>query len=56
MNFILRAESVGLVALVATAACGRLEDVTSTRVGGGYADEGGVSLDAGAPPERAPTP
>ena len=50
MNQILRARSVGFVALVTTAACGRVDADAPRGVAGGYADEGGVALDAGAPP------
>ncbi len=51
MNRILCAESVGVVALVTTAACGgRVDDGAPAGVAGGYAKEGGVALDAGPPP------
>ena len=54
MNRILRAEFVGVVTLVTTAACGGLEDFASTRVAQGHANEGGLSLDAGTPPSFQP--
>jgi hypothetical protein len=42
---------VGFVALVATAACGgRVDGGAPTGVAGGFANEGGVALDAGSPP------
>jgi Leucine Rich Repeat (LRR) protein/regulator of chromosome condensation (RCC1) repeat-containing protein len=51
MNRMLRETSVWLVAFVTTAACGgRVEDGAPTGVAGGSAHEGGVALDAGAPP------
>ncbi|MGA7121911.1 MAG: leucine-rich repeat domain-containing protein [Polyangiaceae bacterium] len=50
MKQILRAASVGFVALVATAACGRVDEYAPRGVAGGSAHEGGVALDAGPPP------
>jgi Leucine Rich Repeat (LRR) protein/regulator of chromosome condensation (RCC1) repeat-containing protein len=50
MNRILRAPSVAFVALVTTAACGRVDEGAPTGAGGGYANEGGVAVGAGAPP------
>ncbi len=50
MNQILRAASVGFVALVATAACGRVDEYAPRGVAGGSAHEGGVALGAGASP------
>ena len=50
MNRILRAASVGFVALATTAACGRVDYVAPRGVAGGYANEGGLAVGAGAPP------
>jgi hypothetical protein len=50
MNRILRAESLGFVALVTTAACGRVEDGALTGVAGGYAKDGGVAQGSGPSP------
>ena len=50
MNQILRAASVGFVAVVATAACGRVDEYGPRGVAGGSAHEGGVALGAGASP------
>ena len=50
MNQILRAASVGFVAVVATAACGRVDEYAPRGVAGGSAHEGGVALGAGASP------
>jgi hypothetical protein len=68
MHRILRAESVGFVALVTMAACGGAEDFASTRVdsgyamdegispNAGYAPDGGISPDASPPPSAGATP
>ncbi len=56
MNRVLRAASVGVVALVTTAACGgRVDDGAPRGVAGGYTNEGGVAPDAGAPPSAGAT-